>query len=59
MDRTPNLAYDERDNKLAKWIILKYAYERDFNANRSLAINNSITIREISDRNTDQGFSDF
>ena len=59
MDRIPSVADPERDNKLAKWIILKSAYERDFDANRDPAITNSITIREISDRNRGQGFGDY
>ena len=59
MDRIPSIADPERDNELAKWIILKSAYERDFDANRDPVINISITIREISDRNRDQGFGDY
>jgi hypothetical protein len=61
MDRIPSVVDHEKDKKKAKWIILKSAYIKDFEANRSKDIDiiNSITIREISDKNTGQGFNDF
>jgi hypothetical protein len=59
MDRIPSVVDHEKDKKKAKWILLKSANDRDFEANQGKASQNSISIREISNKNTGQGFDDY
>jgi hypothetical protein len=59
MDRIPSVVDHEMDRRKAKWILLKSAYDVDYKANQGQASQNTISIKEISKKNTGQGFNDY